>query len=35
MLDGDLKEKEIQKRGDIGIPMADSLSCTAENNATL
>jgi len=27
--------KEIQKRGDIRICIADSLSCTAETNTTL
>ena len=29
---GDLNGKEIQKRGDIGIPLADSLCYAAENN---
>ena len=31
----DLNEKEIQKRGDICIHIADSLRCTAETNITL
>ena len=30
VLCGDLKRKEIQKRGDICINMSDSLHCTAE-----
>ena len=32
MLYGDLNGKEIQKKGDIYIYMADSFCCTAENN---
>ena len=35
MLCGDLNGKEIQKRGDIGICIADSLCCTVETNRTL
>ena len=35
MLCGDLNGKEIQKRGDICIHMADSLCCTADTNTTL
>ena len=35
MLCGDLNGKEIQKRGDIGIYIADSLCCTAETNTPL
>ena len=35
MLCGDLNGKEIQKRGDICIHIADSLCCTAETNTTL
>ena len=35
MLCGDLNGKEIQKRGNTCIQMADSLCCTAENNTTL
>ena len=31
---GDLNGKEIQKRGDICIGIADSLCCTAETNTT-
>ena len=30
-----MKEKEIQKRGDICIYTVDSLCCTAETNTTL
>ena len=32
MLCGDLNGKEIQKRGDTCICIADSLCCTVENN---
>ena len=32
MLCGDINGKEIQKRGDICIHVADSLCCTAETN---
>ena len=32
---GDLNGKEIQKREDICIRIADSLCCTAETNTTL
>ena len=32
MLYSDLNEKEIQKRGDVCIHIADSLCCTAETN---
>ena len=32
---GDLNVKEILKRGDIGILLADSLCCTTEINTTL
>ena len=35
MLCGDLNEKEIQKRGDICILIADSVCCTAEANNTV
>ena len=35
MLCGDLNGKEIQKRGDICICIADSLCCTVETNMTL
>ena len=35
MLCGDLNAKEIQKRGDIWIGMADSPDCIAEMNTTL
>ena len=35
MLSGDLNGKEIQKRGNICIHIADSLCCTAETNTTL
>ena len=35
MLCGDLNGKEIHKRGDICIRIADSLCCTAETNTTL
>ena len=35
VLCGDLNGKEIQKRGDICIRIADSLCCTAETNTTL
>ena len=35
VLCGDLNGKEIQKRGDVCIQIADSLCCTAENNITL
>ena len=35
MLSGDLNGKEIQKRGDICIRIADSLCCTVETNTTL
>ena len=35
VLRGDLNEKEIQKRGDICIPIADSLCCTVYTNTTL
>ena len=35
VLCGDLNGKEIQKRGDVCIQIADSLSCTAENITTL
>ena len=32
---GDLKEKGIQKRGDICIHIEDSLCCTVETNTTM
>ena len=32
---GDLNGKEIQKRGDICICIADSFCCTVETNTTL
>ena len=35
MLCGDLNVKEIQKRGDICIGVADSPYCIAETNTTL
>ena len=35
VLCGDLNGKEIQKRGDICICIADSLCCTVETNTTL
>ena len=35
VLCGDLNGKEIQKRGDICIRIADSLCCTAETNTIL
>ena len=35
LLSGDLNGKEIQKRGDICIRIADSLCRTAETNTTL
>ena len=35
MLCGDLDGKEIQKRGEIYIYIADSLCCMAETNMTL
>ena len=35
MLYGDLNGKEIQKRGDICVRIADSLCCIAEINTTL
>ena len=35
VLCGDLNGKEIQKRGDICIHIADSLHCTAETDTTL
>ena len=35
MLCGDLTGKEIQKRGDISIHIADLLCCIAETNTTL
>ena len=35
MLCGDLDGKEIQKRGDICIQIADSLCCTAEIDDTV
>ena len=35
VLCGDLNGKEIQKRGDICIHIADALSCTVETNPTL
>ena len=35
MLCGDLNGKEIPKKGDICIPIADSLCCTAETNKIL
>ena len=35
MLCGDLNGKEIHKRGDICIRIADSLCCTAETHTTL
>ena len=35
VLCGDLNGKEIQKRGDTYLNIADSLCCTAETNATL
>ena len=33
MLSADLNGKEIQKRGDVCIHIADSLCCTAETNS--
>ena len=33
--DGVRGEREIQQRGDISIPMADSYSCTAESKTIL
>ena len=35
VLCGDLDRKEIQKRGDVCMCIADSLCCTVENNTTL
>ena len=35
MLHGDLNGKEIQKRGDICVHVADSLCCAAESNTIL
>ena len=35
MLCSDLNEKEIQRRGDTCIHVADSLCCTTESNTTL
>ena len=35
MLGGNLNGKEILKRGDICVHIADSLCCTAETNTTL
>ena len=35
MLCGDLDRKEIQKRGDVCIRIADSLHCGAEASTTL
>ena len=35
MCGGDLNGKEIQKRGDICIPIADLLFCTVETNTKL
>ena len=35
MLCGDLNGKEIPERGNICIPIADSLCCTVETNTTL
>ena len=35
MLFGDLNEKEIQKRGDVCIRIADSHCCTVKTNRTL
>ena len=35
MLCGNLNGKEVQKRGDICICIADSLCCTVETNTTL
>ena len=35
VLCGDLNGKEIQKRGDIYICIADSFGCTVETNTTL
>ena len=35
MLCGDLNEKEIQKRGDACVRVADPLCCTADTNAAL
>ena len=32
---GDLDRKEIQKRGDISVYIADSLCCTVEANTAL
>ena len=32
---GDLKGKEIQKRGEVCIHISESLCCTAETNTTL
>ena len=34
-LRGDLNGKEIQKRGDMGIHVADSFCCIVETNTTL
>ena len=34
VISGDLSGKEIQKRGDICIHIADSFCCTAETNTT-
>jgi len=35
VLCGDLNGKEIQRRGDICVHVADSLHCSVEINATL
>ena len=35
VLCGDLNGKEIQKRGDMSVDIADSLCCTAETDMTL
>ena len=34
MFHGDLNEKEVTKRGEVCIHMADSLCCTVEMNTT-
>ena len=35
MLCGDVNGKEIKKRGDICVCIADSLCCTVETNTTM
>ena len=35
VLCGDLNGEEIQKKGDMGIHIADSLCCTVETSTTL